>query len=290
MSKESGLLAGEPETSLNDVDFAKLRAIVHETTGITIAENRRSMMFSRLQRRLRDTGELTFSGYINKVCSDPAEMQELTDRITTNETYFYRTPRIWSYLKDVTLPEFLGAGRPDKMKVWSAAASTGEEAYTIGAMLEDVRGSNPAFDYSVLGTDISARVIAVAQKGHYVGRPVARFKQEDPALFSKHMVGNDSDGFHATQNIKRRVTFRRHNLLNHLKSAGPFDVVFLRNVLIYFSQDDQNRILANVHANMRPDGTLMIGESETLKGLSCDFEAIAPLIYRPTYNTKNATS
>ncbi|MEO1495102.1 MAG: protein-glutamate O-methyltransferase CheR [Pseudomonadota bacterium] len=274
------------ETSLNDADFTKLRAIIHKQTGITIAENRRSMLFSRLRRRLRETELNTFSDYISKVSSDPKEMQELTNQVTTNETYFYRTPRVWQHLREVTVPQFLSASTSRAMKIWSAAASTGEEGHTVGVVLEDVRQSNPGFDYTVLGTDISSRVLALAEDGLYVGRRVARFQQHDPELFSKYMVGNDTDGFRVLPEIKRRISFRLHNLLEPLKSAGPFDVVFLRNVLIYFVDADQEKILAHVYNQLRPDGTLIIGESETLKNLNCSFEQTAPLIYRPVLKTK----
>lgn len=279
-----------PETSLSAADFTKLRAIIHENTGITIAENRKSMMFSRLQRRLRETGAQTFSNYISKVSSDPDEMQELTNRVTTNETYFYRTPRVWAHLREVTIPEFLSTPGNRQMKVWSAAASTGEEAHTIGIVLEDVRGAHAGFDYSVLGTDISSRVLDIAKEGQYLGRPVARFRKSDPSLFSKHMIGNDTDGYHVTPEIKRRITFKLHNLVKKLASGGPFDVVFLRNVLIYFTNEDQEKILANVHAQLRPEGTLIIGESETLNSLNCRFEAIAPLIYRPSLTAKGGAA
>lgn len=277
------------EKTLSEADFAKLRAIVHENTGITVAENRKSMMVSRLQRRLRDTGSPTFGSYISKLSSDPAEMQELTNRMTTNETYFYRTPRVWSHLREVTIPEFLNAPGARQMKVWSAAASTGEEGHTIGVVLEDVRASNRGFEYSVLGTDISSRVIDIAKAGTYVGRPVARFRNEDPKLFEKYMVGNDTDGYAVTPDIKNRLTFKLHNLLKKLPSGGPFDVVFLRNVLIYFTPEDQEKILANIHAQMRPNATLIIGESETLKNLDCAFDMIAPLVYRPTLCAQRPT-
>jgi chemotaxis protein methyltransferase CheR len=209
-------------------------------------------------------------------------MQELTNRVTTNETYCYRTPRVWAHLREVLLPEFLSNPGARQMKLWSAAASTGEEAHTIAAIMEDVRLKTPGFNYSVLGTDISSRVIDIAEEGHYVGRRVARFKKEDPGLFASQMVGNDADGYRLNPEAKRRITFRLHNLLQRLKSGGPFDVVFLRNVLIYFTNEDQEKILANVHAEMRPEGTLIIGESETLGSLNCKFEPVAPLIYRAT--------
>ena len=280
----------ELEQSLNDADFNALRDIVHKETGITIADNRRSMLVTRLQRRLRETGEPTFRGYIKKVSDDPSEMQELTNRVTTNETYFYRTPRVWSYLREKSIPTFLEAQARRPMKVWSAAASTGEEGYTLGVVLEDVRQTTPGFDYSVLGTDISSRVLDIAKEGRYIGRSVARFKREDARLFETYMTGDDTEGYHVGPEVNRRVQFRLHNLLKPLSLGGPFDVVFLRNVLIYFTQEDQETILANIHQQMRPEGALIIGESETLKTLRCDFEPIEPLIYRPLLKGQGASN
>lgn len=276
------------ETSLNDTDFAKIRSIVHENTGITIAENRRSMLFSRLQRRLRETGEKTFRDYISRVSSDPVEMQELTNRVTTNETYFYRTPRVWAYLEEDVIPAFLEGRSNRPFKAWSAASSTGEEGHTIGVVLENIRKNNAGFDYSVTGTDISSRVVEIAEKGLYKGRAINRFRKEKPELFSNYMFGNDENGFAVKPDIKRRLNFKLHNLLRKLPSGGPFDVVFLRNVLIYFTNEDQEKILAHVHGQLRPEGTLIIGESESLRSLNCKFEPVGPLIYRPSMTLQKA--
>lgn len=269
-----------PKKILSDKDFLALCKVIHQQTGITIAENRRNMLLSRLQRRLRATGTKTFKKYVALVTSNTVERQEMINRITTNETYFYRTPRIWSHLRDSTIPEFLEEGRAKTMNVWSAAASTGEEGYTIGAVLEDVRQHYAGFEYSVLGTDISTRVLKVACRGTYFGRSIARFRKEDHSLFEHYMIGNEVDGFSVRPEIGERIDFEWHNLLEPLKFARKFDVVFLRNVLIYFSCEDQERILSNVHDQMKRNGTLIIGESETLSNMQCDFEAIAPLIYR----------
>ena len=279
----------ETEKSLSDADFAKLRVIVHKHTGITIAENRKSMLFSRLQRRLRVTGQASFANYIKFVSQDPKEMQELTNRVTTNETYFYRTPRIWSHFRESTVPDYLQATGARPMKVWSAAASTGAEAYTIGVLLEEVRAANRGFDYSILGTDISSQVIDVAEEGRYVGRPIARFKREEPTLFAKHMIGDDEEGYSVSADIRRRISFRLHNLLSPVLKGGPFDAVFLRNVLIYFTDEDQEKILSHVFESMRPGGTLIIGESETLANLNTGFDPIAPLIYRAARKQKAAS-
>ena len=270
------------DIQMSDSDFSKLRAIVHENTGITIGETRKSMMYSRLRRRLREVDEPSFAAYIARLLRDPGEVQELTNRITTNETYCYRTPRIWTYFQGEVLPPFLEGPENRRIRVWSAAASTGEEAHTIGVILEQKRIENPGFDYSVFGTDISSRVLDIAQTGLYKGRAIARFQKEQPDLFEKFMTGNETDGFKAVPQVRARIKFKLHNLLDRLGSTRPFDVIFLRNVLIYFTEEDQEKILSNIRDLIRPDGVLFIGESETLQNLNTGFEQVAPIIYRPT--------
>lgn len=267
--------------SMSDADFARLRAIVYDQTGISIGDTRRSMLVSRLRPRLRDLGLDDYKAYIARVARDPAERQELINRVTTNETYFYRTPRVWTHFNEVFVPAFTQKIRGRAMRVWSAAASTGEEAHTIGVCLEEVRLRSEGFDYSILGTDISSRVLDVAAVGTYKGRPVARFQQTRPDLFERHMVGSDDDGWAVTPKIKSRIRFRQHNLLKPLTNTAPFDAIFLRNVLIYFKTQDQQTILAHVRTLLQPDGVLYIGESETLKHVQADFEQIEPIIYRP---------
>lgn len=271
----------DAELNMSDGDFSKLRAIVHQNTGITIGETRKSMLVSRLRRRLREVDETSFTAYIARVSKDPAEMQELTNHVTTNETYCYRTPRVWEYMIDEAVPAFLEKGRSRSMRVWSGAASTGEEAHTIGVLLEDQRKKNPGFDYSILGTDVSSRVLEVGKTGLYKGRAIARFKSEKPEEFEAFMEGDDADGYKACAAVRSRIKFKLHNLLKPLSGTSPFDVIFLRNVLIYFTDEDQEKILSNIRDMIKPDGVLFIGESETLKKLNTDFEQIHPLIYRP---------
>lgn len=266
---------------MNDGDFAKLRAIVYDQTGIRIGDARRSMLVSRLRPRLRHLGLSDYATYIARVAKDPAERQELTNRVTTNETYFYRTPRVWSYFNDIFVRDFVARGVNRPMRVWSAAASTGEEAYTAGVFLEDLRGKGGSFDYSILGTDVSSRVLDVAVAGLYKGRPVARFRKEQPDLFRRHMVGSEDAGWAAAPEIKARIRFRQHNLLKPLANTAQFDVIFLRNVLIYFSPEDQERILAHARRLLHPEGVLFIGESESLKHINTGFEQVEPIIYRP---------
>lgn len=266
---------------MSDGDFAKLRAVVYSQTGITIGDARRSLLVSRLRPRLRELGLESYKDYLARVAQDPAEKQELTNRVTTNETYFYRTPRVWTYFNDVFVPDFIKNAKNRAMRVWSAASSTGEEAHTAGVFLEELRLCG-GFEYSILGTDISSRVVGVATEGLYKGRPVARFQKEQPEIFHRHMIGSDEDGWSVAPQIKSRIRFRQHNLLKPLTNTAQFDVIFLRNVLIYFTTEDQQRILRHVRSMLHPDGVLFIGESESLKHFDTDFEQIEPIIYRPT--------
>jgi chemotaxis protein methyltransferase CheR len=269
----------EDNIELHLGSFNKLRELIHQKTGITVAENRKGLLESRLRGRLRETQDTSYSGYLDRVANDAAELQELIDRITTNETYCYRTPRVWDYFQKEFLPAFCEKNLPRPMRAWSAASSTGEEAHTIGIFCEEVRQNAPGFDYQVFGTDISSRVIGKAQEGRYQGKAIARLQREQPSLFQRHMVGNKEDGYSVRPDIKSRLTFKMHNLIKPLVPAQKFDIVFLRNVLIYFSSVEQERILRNVARQMQPDAVLIIGESESLTRLDTDFNQVSPLIY-----------
>ena len=271
-----------PTLELSDLQFSKLCEIIHRNTGITIADGRKSLLLSRLRGRLREVNEPNFKSYIARLSSDAAELQELINRVTTNKTYFYRTPRVWDHFREIAVPEFLNRKTGQPMRIWSAASSTGEEAHTIGVVLEDFRRSMGGFDYNVLGTDVSSRVLKAANTGVYLPRAVSAFRSDNPELFRSGMVGDDENGYSVKPEIKSRLKFKLHNLQNRLKGNTQFDVVFLRNVLIYFTVEDQEKILENVRGQMHPTGTLYIGESETLRRVKTRFELVEPMVYRPS--------
>lgn len=273
----------EPKAELSDLQFTKLCGIIHKHTGITIAEGRKSLLLSRLRSRLRDLDGLDFKAYIDRVGIDKSELQELINRVTTNKTLFYRTPRIWNHFREVAVEEFIAKKTMLPLRVWSAAASSGEEAYTAGMVLEQFREAHSGFDYKIMGTDISSRVLAHGKGGTYSDQVVANFRKDHPDMFASHMSANDAGGFRIARPIKSRVTFKLHNLQKRMLGARPFDVVFLRNVLIYFTNEGQEQILANIHTMMPADGTLYIGESESLSRLSTDFEIVEPMVYRPRH-------
>lgn len=271
---------------LSDAHFTKLCEIIHANTGITIADGRKSLLLGRLRSRLREANEPDFDSYIKRVKTDAAELQQLINRITTNKTYFYRTPRIWDHFRSETVPAFLASKTRRPMRVWSAASSTGEEAHTIGVVLDEVRRAEAGFDFSVIGTDVSSRVLEKAEAGVYPATAVSMFKKDEPDLFRKGMVGDDANGFQVKPEVKSRLKFKLHNLQKPLRGTSSFDAVFLRNVLIYFTIEDQENILRHVHALMPPSGVLYIGESETLNRLNTGFEQVEPMVYRPIAGTK----
>lgn len=267
--------------NLSDKCFAEFLNLTHKLTGITIGDNRKSMLVSRLRTRLRATESPDFESYLEFLKKDSDEIVQFINSITTNKTLFFRTPRIWSYLSDIYIPEWINARNGRKFQVWSAAASTGEEAYTAGVLLESFRARYPSFDYQITGTDISSRVIKTAKAGVYSARSVQRFRDTESELFQAHMVGNDTDGYSVTPNIRGKIRFKEHNIFKPYKHTAKFDVALLRNVLIYFTKPDQEKAISNVERSLQSTGLLVIGESETLSPLNTQFSPAAPLIYRP---------
>jgi len=268
--------------ALSDKTYDELLKLIHTHTGITIGPGRKSMLVSRFRPRLRATASPDFDAYLSLLNSDKDELEQFIDSITTNKTLFYRTPRIWSYLSDIFIPEWIGARHGRKLNVWSAASSTGEEAYTAGMLLEGFRQKHPSFDYQITGTDISPRVVDIANTGLYSGRSIQRFKEAEPEMFNAHMVGDEEKGFGVKPSIKSKIRFSTHNIFKPYRHTSKFDIVLLRNVLIYFTKADQEKALLNVDRSLQSDGVLVIGESETLSPLKTSFSSVAPLIYRPS--------
>lgn len=266
--------------TLSDHDFAELVKFTHDLTGITIQPNRKSMLVSRLRSRLRATSAKDFKSYLKLLKTDSSEAELYVDAVTTNKTLFFRTPRIWSYLIDDFIPAWIKAGHNRPMEVWSGASSTGEEIYTAGMVLEDFRKKHQGFDYRIIGTDVSERVIGIAEQGLYRGRVVDMFRTSSPDLFAKYMIGSEADGYHVTKDIRSRIKFQRHNVFKPFQTRSKYDIALLRNVLIYFTHEDQERAVANVERSLRSDGVLIIGESESLSPLQTHYVCVSPLVYR----------
>ncbi|WP_321886395.1 CheR family methyltransferase [Paraburkholderia bannensis] len=268
-----------------DVEPSVQRALIEQVrrhTGIAMNERKWTMLKGRLRRRVMALGLPDYSDYLQVLDTSTEEVRDFIDLVTTNETSFFRTPRIWEYLAQTFLPQWHAAhsahaGTP--LRIWSAAASSGEEAWTTAMLCEEFRVSEPAFRYAIVGTDISDGILANARAGSYQGRSVEGLRANHPALLQKWFR---SEGAQATVNdaLRTHVSFRQHNLYAVPRDLGQFDLVLLRNVLIYFDLDGQQAVLSNVRRAMKPDAVLIVGESESLSRVSTGFTFEQPLIYR----------
>jgi chemotaxis protein methyltransferase CheR len=261
---------------ITDEEFGRFRRLVLESTGISLSDQKKALIVGRLGARLRTRGTPTFTAYY-RLLQDPREGDELQaaiDLITTNETSFFREPDHFTLLKD-----HVRSLRPVPVpfRVWSAAASSGEEAYSLAMVLSDTLGASA---WEVVGTDISTRVLARAGKGVYPLERAATIPTDYLHRFCLKGRDRHEGLFRVDGRLKERVTFVQANLCRPMPPLGPFDVAFLRNVLIYFDAPQKRRTVEAVAAQLKPGGLLVVGHSESLSGFSEGLVCLRPTVYR----------
>lgn len=264
---------------LNDKELSDLISLVYKHTGISMSLSKKTLLQGRIRPRLKDLNLKQYSDYIVYLKNNDEEIQSFINLATTNETYFFRTTRVWQHLQEELLTKWYLENKGKKIKIWSAASSTGEEAYSIGICCENMRKRHADFDYEIIASDISTQVLEVAKKGLYKGRSIDFFKTNHPHLFEEFM-NQEGESYTARKEIKNKIIFQKHNLFELNKKMNGFDLVFLRNVLIYFSKEDQEKVLENLYRSMNSAGELIIGESESLSSLETSFKYYAPLFYK----------
>ena len=233
-------------------------------------------MSGRLGKRLAHHHVDTFSEYFQLITSGghPEEVQMAVDLLTTNETYFFREGKHFEFLRAQALAV---RGRPQPYRVWSAASSSGEEAYTMAMVLADVM---PGQAWDILGTDISTRVLEGARRGLYTLERGRHIPREYLQRFCRKGTAEYDGYFLMDRSLRSRVNFVHANLNAPLPDLGKFDMVFLRNVMIYFNLDTKRQVVARVLANIKPGGYFCIGHSESLNDITQAVEIVAPSIYR----------
>jgi chemotaxis protein methyltransferase CheR len=258
--------------------LAALIALVRKHTGIAMTEKKSVLLQGRLRPRLRALALDNYGDYLALVERGDDEVPLFIDMVTTNDTLFFRTPHVWDYFSGQFLPGWFGRHHDGCLRIWSAAAASGEEAYSIAMLCQEFQTREPAFRYQILGTDISRQMLVTARAGQYGGRSVDKIRESHPQLFAKYMMAT-AGGACVCESLKKQVTFAEHNLLAALPGTEPFDLVFLRNVLIYFDAEQQERILAKARHSMTPEARLILGESESLSRLNTAYQFEMPLIY-----------
>lgn len=261
---------------ISDAEFGHIQRFIHDAAGITLSAAKKSMVCGRLSKRLEAHGFASYGEYMALLRSGRAseEVQTAVDLLTTNETYFFREPKHFELLSHVATHT---RQRAQPFRVWSAASSTGEECYTIAMILADKLG-DAAWD--VLGSDISMRVLQRARHGHY---SLERGRNIPPPYLKRFCLKGTADQegtFLVRRELRERVKFAQVNLNTVLPHIGSFDMVFLRNVMIYFNGDTKRLVSERVLQTLKPGGYLCIGHSESLNDINTSVEQIAPSIYR----------
>jgi chemotaxis protein methyltransferase CheR len=261
--------------TITDQEFNRFQRFIYDAAGISMASSKKALVSGRLSKRLQARQLNSFTEYFNLLSSGQAkdEVQTAIDLLTTNETYFFREPKHFELLKK--LAQVHSSSQP--FRVWSAASSTGEEAYSMAMVLADARDSSP---WEILGSDISTRVLQRARAGHF---PMERARNiPQPYLKRFCLKGMDEqDGTMLVErSLRQRVRFIQANLNEALPQLGMFDVIFLRNVMIYFNGDTKRQVVARVISMLKPGGHFCIGHSESLNDISDALVPVAPSIYR----------
>ena len=277
-----------PET-LCDNDFRRVAALIKEQCGINIVFGKKALLEGRLRKRVRALGFPTCSDYCDFLFSSSGREQELAamiDAITTNTTNFFREPLHFTFLVNSALPELIrmnGAGTTRKLNVWSAACSTGEEPYTLAMVISEFASTLPRFDWGILATDLSSKVLETAKMG------VFRNEQIEPIpmkLRMKYLLKSrfaDSESVRMTPEIRDRIAFRRLNLMSGVaKLKDEMDVIFCRNVIIYFDRPTQERIVCSLYDRLIPGGYLFMGHAESLMHIPLQMTYESASIYRKT--------
>lgn len=262
--------------TLTDQEFTKFQRFIYEAAGITLSSSKKALVSGRLAKRLQPCQVSTYAQYFELLTSGaaPAEMQTAVDLLTTNETYFFREPKHFDLLREQALA---ARKRPQTFRVWSAASSTGEEAYSIAMVLADCLDGMP---WEIVGSDISTSVLQKASAGHY---PEERTKHIPPAYLKRFCLkGIDAQQgtLLVERGLRKRVQFMQVNLNTPLPQLGLFDVIFLRNVMIYFNGDTKRQVVSRVLSLLKPGGYFCIGHSESLNDITDAVQTVAPSIYR----------
>jgi chemotaxis protein methyltransferase CheR len=262
---------------ITDAEFAQFQRLIYKIAGISLADSKQVLLMGRLGRRLKHYGFASFGEYYRMLSSgaEADELQLMVDLLTTNETYFFREEKHFEFLAKSILARH-PAGKP--FEVWSAASSTGEEIYTIAMVLAGRLGINAP--WTVTGSDISQSVLAVARRGLYW---LDRTRGLPPEYLRKYCLKGvrDNEGsFLIAPELRQHTRFMQVNLNATLPNMGKFDVIFLRNVMIYFDADTKRQVVERLVRQLLPHGTLIIGHSESLNGITDHVKQIQPTIYR----------
>lgn len=272
--------------SLSESDHRRLAEFVGRVAGIQLPAHKRTLIETRLRKRLKVTGRPTMRDYVDYALS-PTGVDEqvlLIDALTTNKTDFFREPAHFDFLERFVREELAperNLGWKSPLSVWSAACSTGEEPYTLAMVLFELQAELPGFHFSIDATDIAQSVLETARKGIYRVDRIAPVPQGFRKKYLLRSRNPDKGAIRMAPALRRVINFYSFNLISgEYPSAPQYDVIFCRNVMIYFNGPDRERIIGQLRASLKPGGLLFIGHSESIGHQRGGFESLIPTVYR----------
>ncbi len=274
----------ENQLEFTDQQFNKLRSLLHQEAGIALADIKKELMYGRLFRRIRNLNLSGFDDYLSLLEHKPEqEMGDFINSITTNLTGFFREEHHFHYLQNEVLPWIYQRHRIDKrIRIWSAGCSTGEEPYSIAMALLESIPEPQKWDIQILATDIDSQVISTASFGIYGAGAIAKISPRRKQRWFEQAGQEEGGKMIIKKEVRNLVTFKRLNLVDDWAMRNKFDVIFCRNVVIYFDRKTKCRLFARFAEHSCPGGFLFIGHSESLFDLNDSFKLIGNTVYRKT--------
>ncbi|RRW15810.1 protein-glutamate O-methyltransferase CheR [Stutzerimonas stutzeri] len=253
-----------------DLDFEQFRVFLEKTCGILLGSNKQYLVSSRLNKLMEQQGIKTLGDLVRTIQAQPRSglREQVVDAMTTNETLWFRDTYPFEVLKSRVLPEMLKTGSGQRLRIWSAACSSGQEPYSLSMAIDEYERSNPSqpkTGVQIVATELSGAMLAACKAAEYDSLAIARGLSSE--RLQRYFDLKAPGRWAVKPAIRSRVEFKVQNLLDSYAALGKFDIVFCRNVLIYFSADVKRDILKRIHATLRPGGYLFLGASEALNGL-----------------------
>ena len=275
---------GRMDLPLPNQLFLRFSELVYRQCGINLHDGKKALLQARLTKRLRATHIDSYEDYYQYLQNNPKEMVHFLDSVSTNLTFFFRESQHFDFLESIALPGLLEekqAAKNNRLRIWSAGCSTGEEPYSLAMCVLGHMDSPQRWDFKILATDISTRVLEAASGGIYAEEKVLKVPPElRRQYFEKCGEVDGKPAYEASPALKRLITFRRLNLKDPFPFKGLFDYIFCRNVMIYFDKQTQEALIQKMTGFLSPGGYLFVGHSESLTGLSHALSYVKPAVYR----------
>lgn len=269
---------------MDNDSFQRLSTYVTSEYGIKLPPSKRSMLESRLNKKVKSLGLTNYTQFVNHILGDEgkhSDLLDVIDLITTNKTDFFREPDHFKFLTNTFLPQWMEQANGKSLNIWSAGCSTGEEPYTLVMVLEEFRRKYPALNYNILASDVSFRVLQSAYQGIYTGDKVSALPLD---LQRKFLLRSKTqpDLYRIKPEYRKKISFKRINLMDEVYpvTPGEFHIIFCRNVLIYFDKQVQEKLIRNFSSHLYGQGILFLGHSESMMGMDVPFRQLRPTVYQ----------